>query len=183
MLLLLCGAVSGCFSQEGLPAWRYDEAERLVDDGARALREGRLTEALTAFELAREYAPVAAALDGKGCIAFLKGNLAEAEELFREAYESDATYDEALGNLALVLDVAGRDEEALELYRTLLEQHPEAARQRNNRAALAFDLGHGSSEVEGEFAKAALALAGGISEKNLERVRGSRRRSYGKASD
>ena len=140
------------------------------------LREGRLSDAATAFGLARDYAPLAAALDGKGCVAFLKGDFAQAEDLFRQAYESDVTYDEALGNLALVLDVVGRHEEALDLYGELLEQHPEAARQRNNRAALAFDEATDPREVEAELAKAALLLGAGIAESNLTRIRESRRK-------
>ena len=183
LLLVLCPMLGACFLQDGTAAWRYEQAERLVDDGVMALRAGRLGDAQAAFELAREHAPLAAALDGQGCVAFLRGDLAGAEALFREAYESDADYDEALGNLALVLDVAGRDEEAAALYETLLEQHPEAARQRNNWAALAFDLGRQPSDVETELTKAAFGLEGGLAQDNLRRIRNEKRSTHGEKSD
>ena len=96
LLSLLSWALTACFSEAGVPAWRYEQAERFVDEGVLALREGRLSDAATAFGLARDYAPLAAALDGKGCVAFLKGDFAQEEDLFRQAYESDVTYDEAL---------------------------------------------------------------------------------------
>ena len=180
LLSFVSAALTACFPPAGIPAWRYEQAERLVDEGVVALREGRLADAETAFDLARDYAPLAAALDGKGCVAFQRGLFVEAEELFQKAYESDRTYDDALGNLALVLDVVGRDEEALVLYQLLLEQHPEAARQRNNRAAVAFDNGEAHLEVEAELAKAALGMSGGPVEKNLEIVRQMAGRGYGK---
>lgn len=180
---LLCSVLGACFPQAGVPSWRYEQAERLVDEGAIALREGRLSDAENAFGLAREHAPLAAAFDGQGCVALLRGDLAQAELLFRRAYESDATYDEALGNLALVFDVAGRQEEALDLYRTILEQHPEAAQHRNNRAALAFDVGEDRGIVEAELSKAALLLGAGVAETNLKRIREGRRSGYGKESN
>jgi|688.fasta_scaffold21291_9 tetratricopeptide (TPR) repeat protein len=183
ILTLVCAALTACFPSAGIPVWRYDQADRLVDEGVVALREGRLADAETAFDLARDYAPLAAALDGKGCVAFQRGDFAQAEELFREAYESDGTYDDALGNLALVLDVVGRDQEALDLYQLLLEQHPEAARQRNNRAALAFESGKTYVEVEAELAKAALDMNGGPLEKNLEIIRQAGGRRYDKESN
>lgn len=180
---LLCSVLGACFPQVGVPDWRYEQAERLVDEGTMALREGRLSDAEDAFELAREHAPLAAALDGQGCVALLRGDLAQAELLFRRAYESDATYDEALGNLALVLDVVGRKEEALDLYRAMLEQHPEAGQHRSNRAALAFDVGENRRGVEAELAKAVLLLGSGVAEINLKRIREGRRSGYGEESN
>ena len=170
----------GCSFPQGIPTERYEQAEELVDQGTRAMREGRLDDAQAAFSLSWELAQLAAALDGEGCVAFLRGDLVRAELLFRRAYESDATYDEALGNLALVLDAAGRREEALQAYDALLESHPEAAESRSNRAALMFDLGDGLAKVRDELAKAALVLGPGIASENLEVAQKIERKMHGK---
>lgn len=175
---IVAGVLVACAPQGAIPVWRYDRAEGLVNEGVLALREGRLADAENAFDLARDHAPLAAALDGKGCVAFHRGEFAQAEQLFREAYESDSSYDDALGNLALVLDILGRDEEAIDAYDAFLREHPEALRERNNRAALALDSGEEPQKVEAELAKAALIMNGELVGKNLETIRELRRIAY-----
>ena len=74
LLLPLLSAV-GCLLPGSIPDERFEQAERLVDEGTLALRDGKLEEAQAAFSLSRDLAPLAAALDGQGCVALLRGDV------------------------------------------------------------------------------------------------------------
>lgn len=131
----------GCIRGSPIPETRFKRASELVDIGTGFIREHDLVEARKAFELASELAPVAAAVDGLGCVALLEGRYAEAETLFTEAYEMDRTYDDALANLGLLKDIRGEREEARTIYMRYLEKNPASAGVRNNLAALEYDGG------------------------------------------
>lgn len=134
----------GCAPASPVPEERFRRAQELVDIGTRFLRQRDLREARKAFELASDLAPVAAAVDGRGCVALLEGRYADAEKLLREAYSMDRDYDEALVNLALLKELRGEIEEARSMYLEYLDNHPDSARARNNLAALEYDRGTGT---------------------------------------
>lgn len=166
-LLTLVVALSGCFHSVGIPEERYQRAEELVEQGIGLLREERLDDAEASFSMAYDLAPLAAALDGQGCVALLRGEMELAEGFFRKAYESDRTYGEALANLAILMDITGRHREAMQLYTSYLEQYPDGVRARNNRAALEYDMGGSKIWVPQELAKAALLSEDSVIRDNL----------------
>ena len=182
-ILSLLVTLTGCVGLVGVAADRHEDAEKLIDHGVEALRAQRLPEARAFFALAYELAPLAAALDGQGCVALLEGNTELAEQLFRRAYASDTTYDEALAHVGLVLDLTGRQEEALEAYESFIAAQPSEFSSRNNRAALTFDRGESGGSVRDELRKAAILLDGGVVEDNLKVVSGERRGMYVQKSD
>lgn len=134
----------GCAPRPRVPEDRFQRAQDLVDIGTEFLRRRELREARKSFELASDLAPVAAAVDGRGCVALLEGRYMDAEELFREAYNMDRDYDEALANLGLVKELQGEVDEARSMYLEFLDNHPDSARVRNNLAALEYDRGTGT---------------------------------------
>jgi len=170
-MLAVLLALSGCWLPAGVPEERYQRAQQLVDEGTRALQEQRFDAAQVSFSLAYDLAPLAAALDGQGCVALVRGEYERAEELFRAAHESDEGYDHALANLALLYDVTGRSREALELYDRVLREDPQAAPVRNNRAALAHDLAADRRWVADELLKASLSVSDGVVTENLRVAR------------
>ena len=153
-IVLLASALLGCAPPLPIPAERYGKAEALVESGTELLRQGRLTEANQFYELAAELAPLASAVDGLGCISLLEERYEEAEGFFREAYEMDEEYDEALLNLGLLREIQGRRDEARGIYLNYLEKYPDSARARNDLFALEYDQGRGRMVILRELAKA-----------------------------
>ena len=147
------------------------KADGLVDVGTRFLREGRLTEARKAFELASELAPVAGAVDGLGCVALLEGQYESAEGYFTEAYEMDRSYDEALVNLGLLKELQGEPSEAKAMYLKYLEKHPSSGRVRNNLAALEYDGGRRRMDTVTALEKAIVLSNQAVIRDNLVALR------------
>jgi len=160
----------GCFRREVIPEDRYQRALSLVDEGTALLRQRKLDEACVVFSMAAELAPLAAAVDGQGCVALLAGDLEQAEQLFEKAYEMDETYDDALGNLAVLRDIQGNSAEALKLYAQFLKTHPDSGIVRNNKAALEYDLGARKMLVVQELQKAERLSEHGVIRDNLQRL-------------
>lgn len=153
-IIIIVSAVLGCVPPALLPEERYRRAEALVEKGNELLRAGKFVEARHSYDVAAELAPVAAAVDGLGCIALLEGRFDEAEELFQAAYEMDAGYDEAIMNLGLLRQLQGQTEEAQAIYLSFLEKNPDSVRARNDLFALEYDQGRGRIDILREFAKA-----------------------------
>lgn len=169
--LVLCFQVlSGCFMADSVSDERIKQALQLVDRGTASIREGKLHEAQVAFSMAEELAPVAAAVDGQGCVALLSGEFDRAEKLFKRAYDMDETYDQALANLALLHDIRGSRDEAKRLYDTAIESLPDSVTARNNRAALEYDRSGRKMEVVQELEKARLAGDHHVVRENLARM-------------
>jgi len=114
-------------------------AQAFIDKGVVALRKGALADAQAAFGMALTIADSAAAQDGLGCVELMKGNVNQAEEYFRAAYDIDNSYGTALGHLALVYEIRNNKTEAKKLYERALVEEPENFRNRNNYAALIVD--------------------------------------------
>jgi Flp pilus assembly protein TadD len=165
-LLLL----AGCALKSPIPEARHQQALELVDQGTLLLRDRRLDEAEASFSLAYDVAPLAAALDGQGCVAFLRGEWDRAEHFFREAYMADEEYDKAAANLALVLDAQGKPEQAREWYKWYLARHPEDAAVRNNMAALEIDEGSDKNLILQELLRAAAISRHDIIMDNITRL-------------
>lgn len=181
-VLLQAVPLSGCVWTRGVPAQRYEQAEALVEQGLRSLRDQRLADAQSAFSMAYDLVPLAAALDGQGCVAFVRGDTNEAEVFFRRAYKSDKGYYQALAHLALLYDVTGRRDEARRMYDEVLEREPEAAQVRNNRAAMEFERGGDRQWVAQELSKASLLLPDGVVTENLLIMGLPQRKQYGQES-
>ena len=169
--VVVAGSV-GCMLPRGVPDERYRQALRLVDEGTHLLRARRLVEADATFSIAADLAPLAAAVDGRGCIALLSGDYSGAERFFVEAYQMDRSYDEALGNLALLYDLTGDLARAREIYEMLFETVPDNPATRNNYAAVLYALGSNEGEVEHELRKAAALSGNGVIVDNITRVAG-----------
>jgi len=167
-LLLTLTILSGCMFKGAVPQQQYDRAMQLVDEGTIKLRQGKLDHALAAFTMAYEIAPVAAAVDGQGCVALLQGRYNEAEDLFDRAYDMDPGYENALGNMALLMEITGRSAAAKDYYNQAVATFPEHPGFRNNRAVLEYDRGERKMLVVQELKKADLVAEHGVVDANLE---------------
>lgn len=170
ILFLILAPLLGCVVATKVNEDDYQRALTLVDVGTTKLRELDWDSAQAAFELAEELAPLAAAIDGQGCVALMKGDFTRAEGLFKEAYAIDKGYDEALANLALLYDIKGERERARELFESFLEQNPDSTSARNNYAAVINDLGADKGAVMHELLKARALQSNEIVEENITRV-------------
>ena len=157
MKLYLCLSVVflfGCMAQPKPPSaesQRY--ALKLVDQGVVFLRQGKLEEAKASFEVAVEIDGLPAAIDGLGCVAFLRGDFREAEKKFIAAYQMDHSYRQSLGNLALLYEKQGLLEKAAQFYVSAILENPKSYQIRNNYAVFLKRNGR-ESEARVEFLKA-----------------------------
>jgi Flp pilus assembly protein TadD len=170
--------VGGCAPSGAVSESAYRQALQLVDQATLLLRERRLEEADAVFALAYEMAPISEALDGRGCVAMVNGDLDRAEEYLTKAYQDDRTYDHVLGNLALVYELQGEPEAARALYQTLLAQQPNSAPVRHNLAALELDsirqkrtaTASDKKATREEFLKSAALSEHGVIADNITRL-------------
>lgn len=173
-IIVSAGTFSGCLVSGQVSEERYLRAEAFVEQGALELRQMHFDEAKRFFELAADLAPLAAAKDGMGCVELLKGDPGKAVVLFQEAYQMDATYDEALLNLALAHDIRGDKEGAISIYLEYLDKYPDSVRARNNLAVLEYDRGGGRMEVLHALSKAEMLSPNRVLSQNIDVVRRSR---------
>jgi len=126
---------SGCTGVVVAPdSSAVSESLKLVDQGTLHLRDGALDQAQASFEMAWEIGSQAAALDGLGCVAFMREDYPSAEQYFVQAYQQDPDYSNSLGNLALLYEKHGLSNDALQLYERAIEEDPKNIRSRNNFA-------------------------------------------------
>jgi Flp pilus assembly protein TadD len=170
-MLVMGLSLGGCLLAPQVPEERIAQALKLVDQGAVHLRMGKLQEASTAFSLAAELAPLAAAVDGQGCVALLQGDFSRAENLFTKAYQMDNSYDEVLANLALLKDILGQKEKAKDLYNQSVKLMPASVPPRNNKAVLEYEQGQRKIEVLEELEKAGLIAEHGVVSENVARLK------------
>lgn len=135
LLVLLMVNLTGCVMPQSPNPAKQAQALSLIDQGTIALRAGELDRAEATFQAAWEIDELPAAVDGLGCVAFLRGDSKRAEELFIQAYQMDDDYTEALGNLALLYEANGLSENARQLFERAIAENPGNARVRNNFAA------------------------------------------------
>lgn len=170
--------LAGCAAKAPISEARYQQALALVDQGVLSMREGRLDEADAAFSVAHDLVPLAAAVDGRGCVALLQGEWEDAERFFEEAYMMDQSYDKAAANLALLLDIRGEPDRARELYKWYLDRHPDDAGVRNNMAALDFDRGTDRDLILQELLRAAAISRHGVIIDNITHLEGFKRETW-----
>ena len=139
VMLLVLLVISSCATVREVSLEEQHKAQVLVDQGTAFLRRGDLHRAQASFEVSRDLGGGAAALDGLGAVAFRKGEYDEAEKYFMAAIQSDREYSMALGNLALLYELTGREEEARTVYQYALQVSPDDVRARNNYAARLYD--------------------------------------------
>jgi len=154
---------------------------QLVDDGTSLLRQRQFLEAHAAFSAASDLAPIPAALDGQGCVALLEGDFERAEGLFQAALDLDGSYSEALANLALLKDLSGDNEKALEMYNQYLTGAPESGAVRNNKAALEYERGGGTISAAREMAKAGLLSDREVIQSNIRTLRRELSHNHGES--
>jgi len=149
------------------------QVTRLIDQGTAHLRQAELDRAESAFSLALQITPFAPALDGLGCVAFMRGDFPRAERYFIEAYNLDSTYNNPLANLALVYEAQGRYSQARMMYQRAINTEPTSFRARNNLAGLLVDRRAGfddRAQAKDELLKASELLDHPLIENNLRQV-------------
>ena len=139
LTMLFLVLLPGCMVK--VPAGPSEEMAggALVDQGVALMRTGDLDRAEAAFETAWEVARLTAAIDGLGCVAFLRGDHLTAEKYFLAAIDTDPEYYDSFANLALLYESIGKVSLAKRYYRTAIAGDPENFRARNNYAASIFD--------------------------------------------
>lgn len=141
LVIMLVMLLAGCVPVLEVSYEEQRHAADLVNQGTALLRQGALERAQAAFEVSRDFGGGAAALDGLGSVEFLKGCYRKAERYFKLAMQEDPQYHHALGNLALLYEVTGRDEQAQRLFLEVLRKEPGNTGARNNFAAYLYDHG------------------------------------------
>lgn len=177
LILLIGAALTSCAVPVSIDSHARQLALQLVDEGIIHLRSGDLAGAGSSFEVSLEIQPTPEAIDGLGCTALLAGKYEEAEVLFIKALQFDEGYSHALGNLALLYDLMGRKELALNIYERALKESPQDFRVRNNFAGVLNDKEAGKNNqkvVTGELRKASVLATHPVIMSNMRKV------SYGK---
>lgn len=154
------------------PQRNASRAEHFIQTGVISLRAGDAARAEAAFFLAEQLGGGAAALDGRGCAEYMRGNLLSAERLFKSALSIQPGYSRALSHLGLVAESQGHFAEARNFYEAAIRIDPEDYRARNDLAAM---LAETSGRTETARAKDELMQAHIISgdkeiAKNLTRI-------------
>jgi tetratricopeptide (TPR) repeat protein len=152
------------------------------------LAEGRLAEAAEGWRQLAEKSPALDSLTNYGLVLLLSRRYAEAETAFRQALELRADHAETRINLADTLRLLGRQGEAAELYRGLVEAPPQDSapwqlwttraqafaqlgRDAEARAALAEVLRRAPENGEGAFGAALVYTLLGDAEAALAEAR------------
>jgi len=172
--------LAGCSLKTAPNVLDQQEVLRLIDEGTLYLRSRDLDNAEASFRVASEIAETAAVLDGLGCVAFLRSNFKDAEEYFWRAYEVDATYNNSLGNLALLYETEGKKDKAKELYERALNEDPRNFRTRNNYAAFLSGANNGAvkGQAKRELLKAKMLANDPLILDNIEKIN-MNKESYG----
>jgi len=170
-LFLLFTISLGRCAHVSTPPTLHDQqhAENLIDQGAAFLRSGELEQAKASFRLSLELVRSAAALDGLGCVAFLRGELGNAQAYFLRAYEIDPNYQETLSNLALLYNFIGASDEAERLFKRVLQHDPTIIQSRNNFGVLLKESGNIHKARE-ELYKGYVFSFSEVMRENLKRV-------------
>jgi Flp pilus assembly protein TadD len=172
LLLLLSSVIAGCVTPrppEVTPEQRK-AALPYLQQGVLQLRARQYDQAFAYFTLASELAPMPEARDGMGCVAAYKGDLKAAEKIFITVIKEHPRYATAYSNLARVLELQGRGDEAGKYFRAALALEPKDYRARNNYAAHLFER----KDIAGarlELQKGRAVVRDQVIEDNLRKVR------------
>jgi len=153
-IICLLATVSGCaLPKPPATSENIAKASELVDRGVLFLRANKFDEAQASFEAASEIGQIPAALDGLGCIAFLRGEPEVAIKLFEAAYNQGG-YPMALANLALVQESLGNLTVADTLYRRAIAEDPKNYKARGNFSVFMAEYLDEREEARRELLKA-----------------------------
>lgn len=175
VLTVICLWLPACTPVVAPDTASLHKALELVDQGTLQLRAHDLESAQASFALALQVHPLAAALDGLGCVALRKGELHLAERLFHRAYEMEPDYVTSLRNLALLYEAKGLTAQAEKSYKQALKGEPLDFRARNNLGVLLLTKKDEASAAR-EFSLAYASHPHNIIETNLSNLR----QHYGK---
>jgi tetratricopeptide (TPR) repeat protein len=166
----------GCFAPPSpAPVQRQMRAEELIAQAVLFLRDERLEEAEGAFVLSISLLPSAAATDGLGCVAYRRGDLRQAEQLFLRAIELDREYFAAYSNLGLLYDRVGDVRLARKYFNVAIELQPDDSQTRVNHGVLLASSRDPAfrEEAAKEFVRGAVGGSNGIAPENFRRLRAS----------
>ncbi|NMC62800.1 MAG: tetratricopeptide repeat protein [SAR324 cluster bacterium] len=179
--LILIIFLSACSVIETPDPFQIQQAELHVDRGSIYLELNDLQRAEAEFGLALEIAPLAAAMDGLGCVTMMKGDFKEAEKLFQKAHEMDISYHHSLANLALLYEIQGDKRKAQEFYEEEIGLELMDYRARNNYAALRYDLFEDLDEAQGLMLQAQAINTHPLIQDNLSVLEGIRAKRKNKS--
>lgn len=148
-------------------------SSKLIDQGVAAMRLNKLEDAEASFQAAYEIHNTPAAVDGLGCVALRRKDYQKAIEYFKVAYDMDAKYTRALGNLALAYELSGDRESAEATYKRAIYENPADYRARGNFGGLLLDLGSEKDleRAHAELVKAYAIVPHPVIKQNLKEVR------------
>ncbi len=128
MVLGIGVSAAGCRPFQPDPAIQQQiesELQRLLAQGVRMLRRGRIDEAEAVFRLAADLRPAdPRLLDGFGCVFLRRGDLEGARAMFQRAIAADRRYSRPYAHLASVAAAEGDLQAANELLVAALTLNP-----------------------------------------------------------
>jgi len=128
-----------------------------LDEGSKAIADGRLEDALTQFQTILQTNPMLPeAFIGVGDVRFAQGRFSEAEPNYRRAAGLDPEDFNAQFGLGRSLQMLGRNTEAIAAYHRALVVDPESADANGNMATAYLSLG--DALVAMQFGERAVAL-------------------------
>jgi tetratricopeptide (TPR) repeat protein len=161
---------SGCAPLPRQPGPMDSQRARgLIDQGVAFLRESNLSEAEASFEVSHDLFPSAQAIDGLGCVSFLKGDYLQAEQFFMKGIFLDPEYSEGYRNLATLYEISGLTDAAERLYRRAIAIEPRNYQARNNLGALLAQKGL-RERGRKELARAKAVVSHPIIDQNIRRL-------------
>ena len=166
VLTLIVATSFGCII-EGTEPNMETTARKLIDNAVIHLRHGNFNQAEATLLLSVELVTLPEALDGLGCIAFLKGDDQSAESLFLAALSIDSTYTSVFKNLALVYERKGDLQKAKWYYEKAISVDPLDFRARNNFAAFLFEKSGSDNQSMIEILKTKSIIDHPVVENNL----------------
>lgn len=139
-LVLFCSLGCAYVSERGSSDWAV---RKHVDNAVLLMRSGELDRAERQLMVAKRGPESLDVVMGFACLAYLRGQLRDAESGFRRVLRRDSEYVEAMLGLALVSERQGKTEDARRWYQTALRLSSTDGRLLNNLAVFLVRAGEG----------------------------------------
>ena len=171
-VLLLSWCLIGCIRPEvrAPDPDAVSRAQALINQGVALLRTRQLENAHAVFSLALEVAEIPESLDGLGCVAFQRGDMNGAKQLFSATIRKFPEYSQAYANLAQLYEANGQGKFAAQYYKEALARDPKNYKARNNFGGYLYDNDY-RDLARYELLKANAVAQEELIEDNLKRVR------------